>query len=159
MKSVDLKIKKLNDKAVLPSYAMDGDFCMDLTAIDVEYKADIDSFVYYTGLAFEIPKGYGVLIFARSSNRKTEAYLPNAVGIIDSGYRGEVLVTFKNRTSTDLNIAINNPQLTGLINPPYKIGDRIAQLVMLPYPIINIVETDELSDSQRGTGGHGSTGN
>lgn len=75
------------------------------------------------------------------------------------GYRGEVVVTFKNRTSTDLNIAINNLQLSELINPPYKIGDRIAQLVVLPYPIINIIETDELSDSQRGTGGHGSTGN
>lgn len=146
MVQVNVGIKKLHKDAVIPSYAKPGDAGMDLTAVDVVYKGDIDCYEYHTGIAVEIPKGYVGLIFPRSSNRKTDAYLTNHVGVIDSGYRGEVLVCFKNRD--------------GIVNydMPYHIGDRIAQLMIVPYPEVHFIEKEELSETERGDGGHGSTG-
>lgn len=80
-----VKIKKLNDNAKIPQYAHPGvDMGMDIVATSIEYKEDIDCYVYHTGLAFEVPEGYGMLIFPRSSNRKTDAYLSNSVGVLDS---------------------------------------------------------------------------
>ena len=140
-----VKIKKLVENAVVPKYAKQGDAGLDLTAVNFRYEAEHDCFTYGTGLAFEIPKGYVGLIFPRSSNSKTTAYLTNSVGVIDSGYRGEVMVKFKNRTAADN-------------RAPYKPGDRIAQIIIIPYPYINFVEVDELSETERGTGGYGSTG-
>lgn len=145
-----VKIKKLNKLAVIPTYAKEGDAGMDLTAIGVEYDKDIDCEIYHTGIAVEIPKGYVGLIFPRSSNRKTNAYMTNHVGVIDSGYRGEILVCYKQR---------DDMYYTEDINTAYKRGDRIAQLIIMPYPQIEFEEVKELSDSERGEGGHGSTGN
>lgn len=142
---MDVKIKKLCDDAVIPSYAHDTDAGLDLTATSYEYDGRHDCHIYGTGLAMEIPEGYVGLIFPRSSNRKTDAYLTNHVGVIDSGYRGEVMLSFKHR---DFDMGLN----------PYNIGDRIGQLIIMPYPKINFIEVEELSDSDRGTGGHGSTG-
>ena len=142
---MDVKIKKLCDTAVVPKYAKDGDAGLDLTATSYEFYRNNDNHVYGTGLAIEIPKGYVGLIFPRSSNRKTDAYLTNHVGVIDSGCRGEIMITFKNRD-------LYNKEV------PYQVGDRIAQLIIIPYPSINLVEVDELSDTERGEGGHGSTG-
>ena len=139
-----VKIKKLNDEAILPKYAHDTDAGMDLTAIQYEYDMTNDCHIYHTGLAFEIPEGHVGLIFPRSSNRKTESYLANSVGVIDSGYRGEVLLCFKNRS---------NHQIA-----PYKVNDRIGQIIILPYPKIEFKEVDKLSDSERNEGGFGSTG-
>lgn len=139
---LEVKIKKLVENAVIPAYAKPGDAGMDLTAISHEYKNG--NHIYGTGLAIEIPKGHVGLLFPRSSNRDTRAYLTNHVGVIDSGYRGEIKVTFKNVDLTALE--------------PYKVGDRIAQLMIIPYPKINLVEVDKLSETERGTGGHGSTG-
>lgn len=150
MEQVNVKVKKLDERAVIPTYAHDGDMGMDITAIDYEYDKYLDCFIYHTGLAFAIPKGYGMLIFPRSSNRKTDHYFPNSVGVIDSGYRGEVLVCFKNR---DMRAMLRSA------NPPYQVGDRIAQLVVIPYPKTVFIETDVLDETERGTGGHGSTGN
>lgn len=146
-----VKIKKLVPEAVIPAYAKPGDAGMDLTAISYEYKSDIDCHVFGTGLAIEIPEGHVGLIFPRSSNRKTNAYMCNHVGVIDSGYRGEVMVSFKNRDTTEEYII---PQL----NAPYSTGNKIAQLIIIPYPNIEFEEVEELSDSERGTCGHGSTG-
>lgn len=146
---MEVKIKKLNDKAVIPTYAHSTDAGLDLTAISYEYKEEYDCDVYGTGLAIEIPEGYVGLIFPRSSNRKTNSYLTNSVGVIDSGYRGEIMISFKNRDVsffTDKHIR------------PYNVGDRVAQLIIIPYPSIKLVEVNELSDSERGEGGHGSTG-
>lgn len=143
---MDVKIKKLDPKAVIPSYAKPGDAGMDLTAISLTYDEDHDSYIYGTGLAIEIPQGYVGLIFPRSSNRKTEAYMTNHVGVIDSGYRGEIMITYKNRDSYDGT------------DEPYQVGERVAQLIIMPYPTINLVEVDELSETERGKGGHGSTG-
>lgn len=140
-----VKFKKLNDDAILPKYAHNGDMGMDLTAIDVEYDASIDCFIYHTGLAVEVPKGYGMILAPRSSNRKTEAYLANQIGIIDSGYRGEIMFSYKMR---DRNVT----------KAPYEAGDRVGQFFIIPYPILEVVLVDELSDTDRGGGGFGSTG-
>jgi dUTP pyrophosphatase len=140
---MDVKVKKLHPYAVIPSYAKDGDAGLDLTATSM----NIDNrgyFVYGTGLAFEIPKGYVGLIFPRSSISKKDLALSNCVGVIDSGYRGEVSFKFY-PTSSKHNI--------------YNIGDRIGQLIIMPYPQITLVESDELSETERGAGGYGSTGN
>lgn len=143
---MEVKIKKLNDDAIIPSYAKEGDAGLDLTA--TSYDCSENGHVYGTGLAIEIPKGYVGLIFPRSSNRKTNAYLTNSVGVIDSGYRGEIMVTFKNR-----DIEHDNAPFA-----PYKVGERVAQLIIMAHPAIKLVETEELSSTERGDGGHGSTG-
>lgn len=141
-KTMKVKIKKLVKKAVIPHYAKDGDAGLDLTATSVEQKGD--KIIYHCGLAFEIPQGYFGLVVPRSSNAKKDLLLTNSVGIIDSGYRGEVTAVFhKTRLlHTDL----------------YNVGDRFAQLIILPYPQIEFEEVEELSKTERGAGGYGSSG-
>lgn len=139
-----VRIKKLNENAIVPEYAKPGDAGLDLTATSYELKDG--NHIYGTGLALEIPKGYVGLIFPRSSNRKTDCYLTNHVGVIDSGYRGEVMLSFKNR------------DMQALPKKPYNIGDRIGQIIIIPYPKIDFECVDELSTTERGEGGHGSTG-
>ena len=144
--TMNVKIKKLNSNAKIPTYAKPGDAGMDLTATSYRYDVNYDNEIYGTGIAVEIPEGYVGLVFPRSSNRKTDVYMTNHVGVIDSGYRGEIMVTFKHRDADIENDA------------PYNLGDRIAQLIIIPYPHIDFEEVEELSDSERGEGGHGSTG-
>lgn len=144
----DVKIKKLVDNAVIPSYAHPGDAGMDITCTSIEYDEKNDCIMYHTGLAFEVPKGYVMLIFPRSSNRKTNFYLTNHVGILDSGYRGELMMAYKRR----------DKELYNIKEVPYQVGDRIGQIMILPYPLIRFIEVDELSETERGTGGFGSTG-
>lgn len=143
-----VKVKKLVKSAVIPQYANIGDAGLDLTAVSYLYDELTDCHIYGTGLAFEIPHGHVGLVFPRSSNRKTNAYMPNHVGVVDSGYRGEVMVSFKNRTPDTINDLVK----------PYELGDRVAQLIIMPYPNIELEESFELSETERGTGGHGSTG-
>ena len=150
---MDVKIKKLHEEAVIPSYAKPGDAGLDLTAVSYDYKKDIDCHVYGTGIAVEIPEGYVGFVYPRSSNRKTDAYMCNHVGIIDSGYRGEIMISFKNRDKLDYN-KCEIPQLV----KPYEVGQRIAQLIILPYPKIELKEVKELNNSDRGEAGHGSSG-
>jgi len=139
-----VKIKKLHPDAVVPSYAKLGDAGMDLTAIS--RRVDNDSIVTYgTGLAIEIPEGHVGLIFPRSSIYKMDLYLTNAVGVIDSGYRGEVMAKFA--------LTEGDQWATS-----YGIGDRVMQLIILPFPNIEFEEVVDLSVTERGTGGHGSTG-
>lgn len=155
-----VKIKKLRDEAVIPSYAKFGDAGMDLTAISVQ---EDDNFIQYgTGLSIEIPEGYVGLIFPRSSISKTKLIQANSVGIIDSGYRGELLVRFKRvfgdyRLRKDGVISICEKDM---VNRKFyfEVGERIAQLMILPYPQIEFEVTDELSSSERGDGGFGSSG-
>lgn len=137
-----VKVKKLHDNAVIPSYSKIGDAGMDLTAVDIEFTDDYIS--YKTGLAFEIPKGYVGLLFPRSSNCKQDLLLTNSVGVIDSGYRGEVELRFKRVNSG---------------YKQYSIGDRVGQILILPYPQVYMTQVPELSNSERGSGGFGSTGN
>ena len=135
-----VKIKKLNKNAVIPTYAKEGDAGMDLVITDIkgENKYDI---TYGFGISIEIPEGFMGLVFPRSSIRKTDLVLSNSVGVIDSGYRGEIQVTFK---KTGLN--------------KYEIGDRGAQLIIIPHPSIEFQEVEELTNTERGEGGFGSTG-
>lgn len=147
MKIMEVKLKRLAEEAVIPTYAKPGDAGMDLTAISVEFDASNDNYIYHTGIAVEIPEGYVGLLFPRSSNCKTNAYMTNHVGVIDSGYRGEIMLTYKNRSG-------NNT----FADKPYSVGDRVGQIIIMPYPQIHFVEVTELSETERGTGGHGSTG-
>ena len=182
---LEVKFKKLDNCAVMPSYAHDGDVGMDLTAIRVEYNESKDYYVYHTGLSFETDKHYGIFLFARSSNRNTDAYLCNHVGIADSAiYRGEIMLCFKNRTplkqealnaktekffnlieyGIDMQTAIKRSTEEYervMKNPmafaPYKVGDRVAQMVTLPYPNVRLREYFSLSKTERGENGFGST--
>jgi dUTP pyrophosphatase len=138
-----VKIKKLHPNAVKPKYAKESDAGMDLVATSIIENTSFQ-ITYGIGLAIEIPDGMVGLIFPRSSIRNTELMLSNSVGVIDAGYRGELQATFN--------------KLNGLDSVSYKVGDRIAQIIIVPHPIIQIVEVDELSESSRGIGGFGSTG-
>lgn len=143
-----VKIKKLLKSAVIPSYSKNGDAGLDLTASN-KYIDEYNNIVYRTGLAFEIPIGYVGLLFPRSSNAKTDLSLTNSVGVLDSGYRGEVMFKFRNITC---GCCVANH------DKEYKIGDRIGQIIIMPYPQIEFQEVYELSETERGQGGYGSTG-
>ena len=140
---LQVKIKKLNEKAVIPCYAKDGDAGMDLVAIDKE-DISIYQVKYFTGISIEIPYGYVGLIFQRSCVYKHGFFLSNSVGVIDSGYRGEIMVIFNKKIGLDLR--------------NYKVGDRVAQIMIVLYPQVMFVESEELSETERGSGGFGSTG-
>jgi len=141
---MQVRVKKLHENAVIPAYGKPGDAGLDLTATSIE-KDSYGNVVYGTGLAIEIPAGYVGLIFPRSSNSKTDLYLTNHVGVVDSGYRGEIMFKFR-----------ANPSLINAVI--YQVGDRVGQLIIIPYPQIELTEAIELSDSERGDGGFGSTG-
>ena len=143
---LEVKIKKLHKDSVIPTYAKSGDAGMDLTAISKSYD-EHGNVVYGIGLAFEIPKGYVGLLFPRSSNTKKDLILGNSVGVLDSGYRGEVVLKFK--------AALKDQHRMKEI---YEIGDCIGQIIILPYPQVQFNVVDELSSTERGTGGFGSSG-
>ena len=152
---LNVKIKKLSKNAVIPTYAKHGDAGMDLTATSKNYDGH-GNVVYGTSLAFEIPFGYVGLLFPRSSNTKKDLLLGNSVGVIDSGYRGEVVFKFK---ALDTHY-MQDGKLTFLkrdFMQEYNIGDRIGQIVILPYPQVSFVEVDDLSTTDRSIGGFGST--
>jgi dUTP pyrophosphatase len=140
-----VRIKKLNENAVIPSYAKSGDAGMDLVATSIISETDTQ-ITYGIGLALEIPNGFVGLIFPRSSVRKTRLMLSNCVGVVDSGYRGELQATF------------NKVNQNSIAENDYKVGDRIAQIMIIPHPPIEFDEVAELSDTERGEGGFGSTG-
>jgi dUTP pyrophosphatase len=140
---VMIKVKKLHDDAVIPKYSKIGDAGMDLT-ITREIENTSFSVTYGFGIAMEIPKQFVGLIFPRSSVRNQDLILSNCVGVIDSGYRGEIQATFK--------------KTQGLDSLQYKPGERAAQIIILPYPEIYMTEVPELSNTERGDGGFGSTG-
>ena len=146
---MEVKIKKLHKDAVIPQYSKIGDVGMDLTAVSVKLQSNevagrmmLATLDY--GVAIEIPEGYFGLIVPRSSNYKRNGIMSNSVGIIDSGYRGPLKSIFY----------IPNTYATF-----YDVKERVAQLIILPYPQIKFVESEELSETERGEGGFGSTGN
>lgn len=150
-----VNVKKLDSNAVLPTYAKHGDAGMDLTATSKSYD-EHGNVVYGTSLAFEIPTGYVGLLFPRSSNTKKDLILGNSVGVIDSGYRGEVVFKFKTIDTQYL----QDGKLTFLkrdFMKEYNVGDRIGQIIIMPYPQIEFNLVDELSTTDRGVGGFGST--
>ena len=151
-----VRIKKLSELAVVPSYAKDGDAGMDLIATSIISDTPTQ-ITYGLGVALEIPKGFVGLVFPRSSIRKTGLQLSNSVGVIDSGYRGELQATFNKLFGGE---AMYDEMKVKEIQPNdfYKIGDRVAQIMIIPHPPIEFEEADELSDTERGEGGFGSTG-
>ena len=137
-----VRIKKLTPDAVVPTKAHPTDAGIDLTAVSKTYDLENDVVSYGFGLAFEIPDGYAGFVFPRSSVYKTGMGLSNCVGIVDSAYRGEVSAKF----------------YPSAREKDYEIGDRVAQMVILPYPEIELEVAEELADGERGTNGYGSSG-
>lgn len=149
--SIKIKFKKLHPDAQLPKRAKEGDAGMDIICVD---KGEFTSrgVEYSTGLAMEIPHGYVGYLFPRSSICKTDLSLSNAVGVVDSGYRGEVKAIF------NINMGPPNSNYSVYDRRVYQKGDRIIQLVVMPIPAVETEWADELSDSERGQGSFGSTG-
>ena len=141
-----VNIKRLHPNAVIPTYAKEGDAGMDLVATSVISETHTQ-ITYGLGVALEIPNGFVGLVFPRSSIRKTRLQLSNSVGVIDSGYRGELQATF-NKITTTLENQKND----------YKVGDRVAQIMIIPFPPIEFEQVTQLSETERGEGGFGSTG-
>jgi dUTP pyrophosphatase len=139
-----LRFQKLDPSAVIPERANPGDAGLDLTAISLEVSND-GIYSYGFGLAVEIPEGYVGLIFPRSSIYKNNMALTNSVGVIDSGYRGQLKANFiqVDRTKKDR----------------YVVGERVAQLVIMPFVEVTPAQAIGLTNTQRGKGGFGSSGN
>ena len=138
-----VKIKKTHSDSVIPSYAKTGDAGMDLVATTI-ISEEVFQITYGLGIALEIPEGFVGLVFPRSSIRKTDLSLTNCVGVIDSGYRGELQATFRKER--------------GVASRKYEVGDRVCQITIIPHPPIEFNEVNELSNTERGEGGFGSTG-
>ena len=141
-----IKIKKVNEKAIIPTYGSEYAAGADLYAL-LDEATEIgphETQFIHTGISVEIPEGYCGLVFARSSMGAKRGLAPaNKVGVIDADYRGEIMVTLHNHSEK---IATVEP------------GERIAQLAIVPFLKAEFEETDELSDTLRGEGGFGSTG-
>lgn len=179
---MNVKIKRLSDEAVIPTYAHPTDAGMDITATR-RWTDEYGNICYGTDLAFSLPEGYAMLIFPRSSVSKYDLSLCNSVGILDSSYRGELIFKFTPTLAVcgisednddddteswdlgddDVIIAIpgSTPYLPKNImhwdQSLYNVGDKIGQIVIIPYPHIEFDEVDELDETERGTGGFGST--
>ncbi len=145
-----VKIKKLHPDAVIPTYAHWGDACFDLTVTTFKIENDYQflrkgfPLICSTGLAFEIPVNFVMLIFSRSGHGFNHGVrLANCVGIIDSSYRGEVKVK----------LTCDEPNI-----PLFKVGDRVAQAMIIPTTCIEFELVDQLSQTERGTSGFGGSG-
>ena len=141
---LEIKFKKLVESAKIPTKAHPTDAGADLTAVSREWNEELKCWVYGTGIATEIPEGYVGLVFPRSSIRKYTLAQCNCIGVIDSHYRGEIMVSYKP---------------TSDVQKLYEVGDKIAQLIILPYPEVSYLEAESLSETDRGENVHGSSGN
>lgn len=143
-----LKVKKLNPEASVPTYATDGSNGLDLVATGIVITPDFVE--VRTGIAVEIPQGYVGLLFPRSSITTKNMVLGNSVGVIDSDYRGEVVLRFK----------VLEEHAAGLFkySKVYKQGEKVGQLLLMAAPKLDIQEVTQLTTTERGTGGFGSTG-
>lgn len=142
--TVDVEIKKLSPNAVIPKNSKPNDAGLDMTATSM---SENEMYIEYgTDIAISLPRGYVGLIYPRSSLSNYHLVLSNHVGVVDSGYIGEIRFRFK-KTHDGPNAKY------------YKIGDRIGQLIVVPFPIVLFKEVDELEPSDRGTSGFGSSGN
>jgi dUTP pyrophosphatase len=141
---IELPVRRLRDDATLPAQAYAGDAGLDLAACDRHEVGPGQRAVIPTGLAVEIPEGYGGFVLPRSGlAARNGITLLNAPGLIDAGYRGEVQVVFHN----------TDPEETFIVEP----GMRVAQLVVMPVPEVTPVEQEELARSERGERGFGSS--
>lgn len=188
-KTIPVKCWRENKDIPLPTYAHDGDACCDLYAQSIEYDDEKDRYIIHTGLHIALDKDYECELRPRSSLSKTEYYIANTPGTIDEPYRGEIMVVFKSRNNIKLiniidNIRINLEKINinklnechfeifNIIDKnrykfndinefPYKVGDRIAQILVRKRTKIEWQEVDKLEDlgeTDRGQGGYGSSG-
>ena len=141
---IDVKFKRLHDLATIPTYSTDGSIGLDLTAIEDGRLDSMQYMEFKTGIALELPEGFEAEVRPRSSIREYNLVMSNSPGTIDTDYRGEIIVTF-----------IPGGKIKGGY---YKKGDKIAQLVISEKPRVNLIEVTELNETDRGEGGHGSTG-
>ncbi|MCM1166410.1 MAG: hypothetical protein NC401_10440 [Ruminococcus sp.] len=200
-----IKFSKLLNEAIVPTKAHATDAGFDLTATSRTFD-EHGALVYGTGIAVEIPEGYVGLVFPRSSVARYDIALSNCVGVIDAGYRGEIMAKFKpalvyvdnaltptkgigTHANDHIGTVQTDPETQSVtfsgadgvfgdypdeprmlkqiteeisqctLNPRiYEIGERIAQLIIIPIPDVEFIEVDTLSESERGVGGYGSTG-
>jgi dUTP pyrophosphatase len=139
-----LKVKRLSDSAQIPTYGSNGAACFDLHADDTLAIAPGRAGTVKTNLAFGIPDGYVMLVFSRSGHGyKNGVRLANCTGVIDSDYKGEVMVRLKNEGSEPFMVTL---------------GDRVAQAMLLPVERFELVDADDIGTSERGVAGFGSTG-
>lgn len=144
MEKFNVNFIKLNDNATVPTRGTDQSAGADLYAIEEVTILKGETKLIHTGIAMEIPEGYGGFIFARSGLATKRGLAPaNKVGVVDADYRGEIMVSLHNHS--------NETQVVAK-------GERVAQLVFLPYAAANFIEVDKLSETERGQGGFGSTG-
>ena len=148
-----MKFKKLDPKAKIPEYATEGSAGLDLYSINYLVD-DYDNIIYRTGISIEIPEGYVGLLFPRSSCCYTDLMLTNCVGVIDSDYRGEILIKYK--LFPHMQLIPEQKIFSG--ETIYKIGDRVGQLVIMPVTKVKLEEVSELSKTNRGENGFGHTG-
>lgn len=142
---ITVKYKFLSPEAKAPFRAHPTDAGFDLYAVSEEFKDGV--YVYGTGIAFEIPEGHVGLLFPRSSIAKKDLLLSNSVGVIDPHYRGEVMFKFRMARAMEY-----------CSNPIYSVGDRIGQIIIIPIPEVEFIQAEELSSTDRGEGGYGSSG-
>lgn len=184
---MEVKFTKIHPNAVTPEYAHDGDVGMDLYAVSYEWDEENDFYVYHTGIKMEALNRVGGFLFPRSSNRKTNCYLANSVGIADIMiYRGEIMLCFKDRTSSEDRIRHAGyeaffetmsystlekalvekknaeekmkERINNLEFAPYRdLSKAVGQIVILNFDKVRFNEVDKLSDSERGENGFGST--
>lgn len=141
---MDVKIKKLHKEAVTPKYSTDGAACFDIHSLTEGVVMPNAGLVCDTGLAFEVPQGHAMFVFSRSGHGFKQAMrLANAVGVIDADFRGQIRV----KLTVDCQIPVTISKF-----------DRVAQALILPVEQVNFIVTDELSSTDRGQGGFGSTG-
>jgi dUTP pyrophosphatase len=147
--------KKLDKNAKIPAYALEGDAGIDFYAVSKTVDAQGNIF-YGTGIALEIPEGYFAFLMPRSSNLNRDVIMPHSMGLIDSNFRGEIKFVYSPYRSTG---RINIGEHVNVPAPyDYEVGERVGQMVILPYPKIELEEKEELSDTNRGSGGYGHTG-
>lgn len=141
---MQIKIKKLNENAITPAYATEGAACFDISASEYAHIKAGEQQVIGTGLSFEIPEGFVMMVYSRSGHGfKWGVRLGNGTGVIDSDYRGELKVCLRN---------------DGAVGMFVEVGDRIAQAMIVPVPKVVFEEVEQLSETSRGSGGFGSTG-
>lgn len=151
---MNIKVKLVHPNAKLPYRAHSTDGGWDIFAVSLEDDADNNCIVVHTGLKVEIPNGYKLTIVPRSSITKTSWIIQNSPCLIDSGFRNEILIKFRN-TLSDL---VRHTSKNLIEDFPYKIGDRVAQCYLEEVIPIEFTVVDELSETERGEGGFGSSG-
>lgn len=151
---MEIRFKKLVPEAQTPYRKIDIDAGFDLYATSIVETSEYIQ--YNTGIAVEIPEGYVGLVFPRSSVTKYDLMLKNSVGVIDASYRGEIMCRFYGTKTINYNVGNKSATIYG--DNKFNVGDRVAQIVFMELPKITLIETEELSDTQRGSGGFGHTG-